>query len=586
MWRSILIRRLRRPRPGLTGLAGVLCGLMLALVLPGRAEAAFGDCADRNYMAGFDERYRDADFLCVERLNVAVPSATSATGEGPPRIRIIQDISADWAADEGRMADYQRGVQAAIDMLGRMGPYRMHDVTILFADDFAPRRDAERFSGIAGFTYMDPPKSDECQIVFFLLGAGATHERGAAVVAHEIFHCVQKANLSPGQMTSMTEAGDGGAWWIEGSAAWFASAALPEADAYLQRHLDTFDASSPETPLFRMRYAAAPFFFWLAGDRGEDRMLSFLSGMADRIDERAQITAMREALPGDDWLRFAQDYLDRRIPGPRGTLPMTPQDGATWSWTTARTERIPLEPFVLARGWIDCDCGDWSTDTRPDVPHAARPAAGGDWADLPGRIAVPSGEHERFRFAGFNTGGRPATLEIEARQEAACAECAAIRTVDACLVGTWRQTGGGPVEWMRRHMPAGASIPSAERSGDVFTLNHDGSFTTGTFRASATILMEHADGTAEGQGRLAAQAGGYWSAADGWLNLCPREQSLAGQARVTLPAGGTRTTPIGPGRPVQSTQTYSCDETSLITWMDMPGSDPMETSYTRVASGG
>src|SRR5690606_16183509 len=152
--------------------------------------------------------------------------------------RLLHDFSSDWLTDEAMLAQFDRGLRLTIEQLERIGPFDMRNVTILLADDFPPRADAETFTSFAAWTLPDATGMEgECQVVIFLLGPGAGAEHAASVTAHEIFHCVQKANLSPELMTSHTADRKGGAWWMEGSAEWFASAAAPELSGF-QRRVD------------------------------------------------------------------------------------------------------------------------------------------------------------------------------------------------------------------------------------------------------------------------------------------------------------------------------------------------------------
>src|SRR3546814_5219487 len=136
--------------------------------------------------------------------------------------------------------------------------------------------------------------SSECRIVLYLIGSGASREEAATTLAHEIFHCVQAATYSPGQYGAYRSEG-GAAWWIEGSAEWFASLALPD-DSMYQSRVDEFDALSPDTPLHLMSYSALPLFLWHAQRHGNPATMLFLSGMADAAEESAQLRAMEASL--------------------------------------------------------------------------------------------------------------------------------------------------------------------------------------------------------------------------------------------------------------------------------------------------
>lgn len=162
------------------------------------------------------------------------------------------------------------------------------------------------------------------------------------------------------------------------------------------------------------------------------------------------------------------------------------------------------------------------------------------------------------------------------------AGCAGSDAIDQCLVGAWKQTGGGAVEWMRRNMPPGMSIPKASQSGQLVVLNRDGSFWSAPASGDVTIRMQGADGAKQAEGNIKAQARGRWSAADGTFHLCTDEQKFEGQARMTGP-GGTHSMPLTPPSPAGPVAFgYTCAGDTLETVQSFPGMpDPMTTQYAR-----
>src|SRR5690606_23438510 len=124
----------------------------------------------------------------------------------------------------------------------------------------------DRFSNIVA---QADASDGECRIAVYLLSVGATVEHAAYVIAHEFFHCVQEASLSPAQMgSSGAGTGVGGDWWIEGSAEWFAALSLPELGP-LDDRIHRFDSVSADTPLYEMAYEAVVFFLWMEFECGE-----------------------------------------------------------------------------------------------------------------------------------------------------------------------------------------------------------------------------------------------------------------------------------------------------------------------------
>lgn len=508
------------------------------------------------YLAIFDERLEDVPFDCVERLRVAVPVRSSDRV-----IRIIHDSSVDWAAGEADLARIDRGVRAAADAIPALGDVDLMNTTILLADDFPPPEGDTRFSDIAAQTRPGDP--EECHIIVYLVGADPAYI--ASDVAHEIFHCIQDANLSDLQMSSgSVGTGGGGDWWLEGSADWFAMLALPERGR-LDSRIAAFDEYSPTQPLNEMAYASVVFFLWLGGDASPPAVMTLLSGMAESADVPAQRRAMASALPQERWLSFAQAYLDRRISDPRGVpIGVNPAEGEIWEWSATQTRTASLTPFVLHRGVVSFECGRWRTNVSPGAMHRARPEDGGEWAPLPGSIDTTSGSGGAYRFAAINARAADVTLGVAGTMEAGCGDCLGSREIAACVVGTWQLTGGGPAEWMRAQgMPGNFST-----SNQSVIYRRDGTFITSAMHGTADVTVRDRRET----GNMSAQAGGRWSTMAGNLNVCADMQAFSSSRH-----GG----PTGPGNLQMS---YSCAGGTLTTVQPMPrGAPPMTSTYSRVA---
>jgi len=550
-------------------LVGVLA-VLSPLSPPARAE--LGNCANSEYIARFDARLIESGFDCVERLRVSA-------GVGSREIRIIHDRRASLILDEAGFAEFDRAVRAAPAALARLGGIQLEDITILLADSFPPDDPRARtFGEIAAWT--DYQNDGECRIVLYLLSPGASRRLAAWVTTHEIFHCVQVANLSPAQMSSGGGGtGSGGDWWMEGSASWFAALALPDDHEWYQADIREFDARSPTTPINRLGYDALPFFLWLGAERSPPGVMRFLAGMADSNAETAQRRAMAAALSQEEWLRFAQAYLDNEIRHPHGrALVFSPQQGEIWEWSATQTRTAPLEPFVLHRGVVAFQCGRWATSVRPNQMHSARPEDGGGWSALPSSIDTTSGSGGNYRFAAINAGASRATLSVQGTMEAGCGDCAGERELDACLVGSWQLTSGGAVEWMRSQgLPAAAHMSMSDQS---ITFRADGTYLTGA--AHGTMDAPMRDG-GRAQGQIHAQAGGRWSARGGQLNLCADMQRLSGYTDFITPEGRRVRVPVPAAGPNVSQHSYSCSAGSLNTITPLPdGAGSIPTGYTRM----
>ena len=169
----------------------------------------------------------------------------------------------------------------------------------------------------------------------------------------------------------------------------------------------------------------------------------------------------------------------------------------------------------------------------------------------------------------------------------ATAECAGSATLDACLVGTWRQTGGGAVEWMHRNMPPGMPVPVVDTSAQLTVYNKDGSYWSAPISGQTAIHTEGDDGNLRISGKLKVKARGRWSAASGALHLCTDHQMFEGQARVTAPGGQSHVMPL-PVSPSSGPVSfgYRCSGNKLETRQSFPGiADPMVTQFERTVAG-
>ena len=169
-----------------------LLGLSIFSATP--ARASFGDCNSAAYLAQFDPRFGTTPgFLCVESDRVTVHSDAGTT-----HIRIAQHLLADWATRPGAVRSIKNGADGAVSAMASLGHFRIPDVTILLVDGFGPGAGSESFGEIAAWTSFE--STDECRITVWLLGPGATGENGAAMIAHELFHCIEGATLTSAQL--------------------------------------------------------------------------------------------------------------------------------------------------------------------------------------------------------------------------------------------------------------------------------------------------------------------------------------------------------------------------------------------------
>jgi hypothetical protein len=149
---------------------------------------------------------------------------------------------------------------------------------------------------------------------------------------------------------------------------------------------------------------------------------------------------------------------------------------------------------------------------------------------------------------------------------------------DTCLVGTWKQTGGGASEWMREHMKM-AQI-KIEASDAMITLKGDGTLSTSKVDTNAEVTAN--DSQIVATGKMSSQGSGHWSAADGNLTLCMDAVEGQGTVELKMPGGKTMNVPVPKSKPTNASMTYTCDGATLSTVQAMPMNSTMTTTYTRV----
>ncbi|MEZ5670337.1 MAG: hypothetical protein R3F55_23485 [Alphaproteobacteria bacterium] len=556
---------------------------ILSLCAIGSARASFGDCDDPDYLGDFGPTPGGASPLGpILQLNCVIEFEFAFDTPGGTRhIRAIRDASADWIVGPAVLADIERGARASVTAMALLGNYRIADVTILMLDDAHATADLTGSGRYVGALTNGFADSAECLVTSFLLGPAGEGERVAYNAAHEIFHCIQAASLSPEQYATAV---GGGAWWAEGSAEYFASLALPELGDIHRRADDFNDSIANEEALNAQSYGMAVFFWWFDANRGPGQLMTFLSGMAPSSDAAAQHTAMRDALSDADWLRFAQAYSDRSITLPNGSaLALNPPGGEALIFDGNVTRRLALRPFVMVLATAEYACGRWAnTRTPATVALSAQDIAGGAWSDYPDEVDARAPANGRYRVAALPTGS-DREVRIRAERREGCTPCGGSTALDICLVGSWAQTGGGPVEWMlAQGMPAEMVVDIGPQ---LVVLEGDGTYWTMPFTGTmdAVITTARDTWTVDGSARAAA-GGGRWSAVDGQLAICQDSGGVAGQVTISS-SHGSGTMPVNVPGGGELQYAYSCSDAAMQTVLEFAGMSPMVTDYSRLAAG-
>ena len=559
---------------------------LLFLLSAAPAQAQFLDCMAEGYLDAFPDAPTAEGLACLELFRFPV-----ATPDGQRQIRGIMDAGADWAAPPDLVAEVERGARLAGAAFAGLGRFRVDNISILILDDVYATADLTGADsdpdvprGVLGTALSAPDlpagAGPECLISIYALAPGATDGSMATTVAHEIFHCVQGATYAGAQYATY---GAGGDWWIEGAAEAFAAAAVPDSAPFTGRGADFDAAVEARTALNDMAHESAPFFYWLMQVRGGlAALMPFQDGMAVTAGAAAQQAAMRAALPPEKWAAFAQAYADGQISHPQGgSIGSSPPEGTVLTVEDTGRHSLPMDPFTLTLGRAYFGCGLWGNRAAPPAPgltwRSEDDPESGAWVALPEELDTREGEDSAWRLVALPVEETDGSLRVERR--ASCTPCLGATEIDACLVGTWELSGGGPEEWMRSQ---GLTMRTGFDGPRRITLRADGVFATDAFGVTASDTS--GDVQMEGEGRVAAAAGS-WSVAEGRLNTCiSAGGGMAGEVTITTPdTSGTMATGA-PGGGSMSVG-YRCGGGELVTTLPMGGGFPdMVTTYRKVAS--
>lgn len=528
------------------------------------------------------------DMECVEYFDISV-----STPHGVRHIRGIGDINVGALMPLGGVAAIERGARASAARFGDLGDYKIPDVVILITpvdaqpdELFNPDSGVwKHASALADASGRRTSTEGLCPIRMFTINDLSSAEM-EQTVAHELFHCVQFGSLSVAQNKN------GVAWWVEGSAMLFTNHVFPELAPVMRRERRFRQSIEEQVPIHRMAYEALYPFLYYDEQVGIDGLLPLLRTMPATTDDGAQITALQNMMAPEQWLQFAQRVDDRKINYRNGELADFGEhvDGRVWTIDQTRTLSQTLKPFVLAYGWADYECGLWGNRLNPSETNiAVKPSTNDAWEKWPRQTDCRDKGSERYRMAALHTGGSNLNVTLRAERQAACTDCVVPRAeIDRCLIGTWEQTSGGPLEWMRTipGMPASISTPDMGRIR--MTFREDGTFTNEMIGVKYDMSIPDRDGARAAQSRGSiAPSTGRWSSRGGVLNACfDSGGQSAISTTVTYPDGrsGTASRANAGYAGISGSNSYRCSGDSLTNEYPMPRGGPMRFEFRRVST--
>lgn len=158
--------------------------------------------------------------------------------------------------------------------------------------------------------------------------------------------------------------------------------------------------------------------------------------------------------------------------------------------------------------------------------------------------------------------------------------------VDKCMVGTWKLTEGGPMEWLKAQ---GVPIVTHDDIGSiVMTFNDDGTFISNGFSMNYGLMFRGRRSgkeiSAETVGQVRAMSG-LWSAKNGQLRGCFTQggQAHGNTAIETAKGSGNIPFSLGGVGGKAGSSSYSCSTTTFITESPMPIGRNITQKFTRTS---
>ncbi|WP_026989072.1 hypothetical protein [Fodinicurvata sediminis] len=551
--------------------------LFLVLFCPMTA-GAFDDCAAGDYLADADPRAAGAGLSCDE-----ISRFTIDTPRGTREVRIVS--SYDFPAADLRVMrrDVRRSVErsaAALSGLGRLAP---DDLTI-WLSHLLPMEaeDGESYAHDSHGVAIEV--SDGCLVAVY---PGVTGARGMTfTMAHEFFHCVQKAEMPVKANLSASE------WWVEGTAEWFANLVVP-GTAHSQGFVAGFDALSDHVPLTALGTDSVVFFFWLSETFGAGAVAELMAAMPTEDGQAAQQDTLAHFLAPDDWQHFAQAYLDQDLRQPGGGgVASTPFPGDIHVWNRSREHSITFDRFVLARAQLEFECGHWTLwRVTEKGTWKVREVTSRDWDELPEEITVEEGSTKRFRLGGYGIEeGEGFHLVLDGRKDPCrgCLLTAREETADRCLIGGWELVSGGYGKAIERELRDSGIFedlhyPDLQR---YLILQADGSYEQSPTPSEGTSSVLSEDGDLwQGLTLLAMGAAGRWSVEGEELRLCEAESKVELNLDIIEPDGDVsriRDSRDKGGDALLRTRSYTCEGNSLYMEENLPGAPAVTWEYRRL----
>ncbi len=430
-------------------------------------------------------------------------------------------------------------------------------------------------------------------------------------LAHEIFHCVQYAQLDMyvGR-TGIT------AWWSEGSADWASGIVYPRVNGEqgwspsFEQDKSLIDQCDPGTNSAcgerYATYATSLFFQDMANQKGNGAVFELLKNVAVR-SRTPQMQAIA-ATPAMDHIfeKFAQDYIVKKIMDPDGSPMAQPDVIISDSFEIdhdmdmqVRGQSLTVRTYKLnfAKGKIY----ELSGLERQDDYLFSSKLADDPWVD--GENAEPTVVIDASCLAKTltvsltsveaSTDSQEFTLRAKVTDPDAKCVCQCAAPVPACVVGNWRSNTAPQLDLfinnlmnVRKSGQNGAAFENGQAQVDSADLQLNVS-QGGGFDHS-TAISYHGNGTVNGQ--AISMSGGIRSSSEGSVCLTQENQLCMQYDSQTLPVP-MQITAMGMTIPIAGkagtysgtiTMPYICTATDLTLKPTLQGEGPVATQEVTI----
>ncbi len=405
------------------------------------------------------------------------------------------------------------------------------------------------------------------------------------ITAHEFFHLAQR--LVVPRVTCRS------AWWVEGSADWFANRVVP-GSTWSEGWLSAFDEESGGRSLLDMTYETQAFFYWIDDRYGDTLPMTYAEFGDEGLSDPA---AVGSHLPPEAWQEFLETYLSGHLRYPDGRLAIPePSLGPVIS----RPWRLSGPPLSFPRSQIELEPGDWRLDVQSNSELLGVRVPDQTWRRVETQAGQGSIEHttkcpdpEKLVVAAVSLNGPDLAASVvgDLAEEEPC-NCSEPPPTDHCLVGTWQVTSTDlPSTFNRVQSRVGG--PSRWRGQDMgrnrITLGADGRFEQ-VFSNTTTSQFKHqiGDVPATQTVTISNSAIGRWSAPEpGRAKICKTEfkGEMTNELRIgsDVSRSGPNPIPYDAGREHQGfDHTYACTASSATVTLHPEFGQPVTWTMERM----